>query len=133
MSIVKLKDWKKMELKVLVVDDDLPVMNSLVAYLEDFDFDVEGKESAEAALDQAKSQSFDFGIIDLRLPKMDGEELIHELHYLNPNMKFVIHTGSTEFILTDGLRNIGMKQEHILNKPLPDLHVLIEHINQLIT
>jgi len=121
-----------MAIKVLIVDDDPAVNKSLVNFLEDFDFDVASVLSAEDALDLARLQLFEVGIIDLRLPKMDGDQLILELHKIQPNLKYLIHTGSTEFILTDELKSLGIEQQHILNKPLPDMNVIVDFIQQLI-
>jgi len=120
-----------MAIKVLIVDDDPAVNKSLVNFLEDFDFDPASVLSAEDALDLARSQLFEVGIIDLRLPKMDGDQLILELHKIQPDLKYLIHTGSTEFILTDELMSLGIEQQHILNKPLPDMNVIVDFIQQL--
>jgi len=120
-----------MDTRILIVDDDPAVNKSLVNYLEDYEYNTQSALSAEEALRMVQNNTFDIGIIDLRLPKMDGEQLIIELNKTLPLLKFLIHTGSTEFMLTDELKKLGMKVEHVLNKPLHDMQIIVDYVEQL--
>ena len=120
-----------MKARVLIVDDDPAVNFSLVNYLDDYEYNTQSVLSAEDALVLAKEHSFDASIIDLRLPNMDGEQLILALHKIQPSLKFLIHTGSTEFTLTDELNSLGIETKHVLNKPLPNLGIIVDFIEQL--
>lgn len=119
-------------IRVLVVDDEQFILDSLTGFLEDFDFTVSSAESAESALELLEENEFEAAVIDLRLPGMSGDLLIQKIHQKNPDMCFVIHTGSVGYTLSDELKAIGMESEHVFFKPLPDLTQLVESITSLV-
>jgi len=117
---------------VLVVDDEPSIRNSLVEFLEDCQFTVSAADSAEGALDQIARLPIDVAIVDIRLPKLDGDSLILLAHQLRPRMRFLIHTGSVEYKLTDELKAFGISNEHVFLKPQMDLSVFREGIRRLV-
>jgi len=121
------------EIKILVVDDEDVVNANLEAFLEDEGFTVFTAGSGEAALRLMDRQRLDVGIIDMRLPGMDGNTLILKAHQKQPLMKFLIHTGSTNYALPPALLDMGLTKEQVFRKPLSDLSVLTRTINQLVT
>ncbi len=121
------------EIKILVVDDENVVSTNLVAFLEDEGFSVLSAASGEEALALLAEQAVDVGIIDMRLPGIDGNTLILKAHAMQPLMKFLIHTGSANYSLPKRLSAIGLAPGQVFRKPLPDLSVLTRAINALIT
>jgi len=119
-------------IKILVVDDEETILLNLVAYLEDEGFETLSAADAEQALALIEEKKPDVGIVDLRLPGMNGNELIIEAHKLLPSMKFVIHTGSTDYVLPDEIRAIGVGEALVVNKPVSDMSVLSNVINRLL-
>jgi DNA-binding NtrC family response regulator len=117
---------------VLVVDDEPAIRNSLVEFLQDFQFDVYAAESAEQALEMLGRLPVDVALVDIRLPKMDGDSLIMEAHKMLPKMRFLIHTGSVEYKLPKPLKDMGMNQEHVFHKPQMDLSVFSDAICNLL-
>ena len=91
--------------RVLVVDDEPAIRNSLVEFLKDCQFDVSAAGSAEGALDLIARIPIDVALVDIRLPRLDGESLILQAHLLRPHMRFLIHTGSMAYKLSDELKN----------------------------
>ena len=83
--------------RVLIIDDELSLLKSLVAFFEDEGFFVRGAESGEEGLEILKTEKMDVVIIDLRLPGIDGNETIVRAHELQPALRFLIHTGSTDY------------------------------------
>ena len=114
---------------VLVVDDEIMIRINLMAYLEDEGFDVQCAESGEDALELLRSQRFDVGIIDMRLPGMDGNAFILRAHALDAHMRFIIHTGSTEYSLPNELIELGLNSRDVLLKPIADMNILVEAVN----
>ncbi|MCK9475475.1 MAG: response regulator [Candidatus Muirbacterium halophilum] len=112
-------------LKLLVLDDDDVIRENMLAYLEDEGFNVTGCSSGEYALNLLKKQCFDAGIIDMRLPGIDGSEFIIKAHNINSKMRFVIHAGTTNFVLSDELKNIGIKSKQVLLKPVKNMEDII--------
>lgn len=119
-------------IRVLVVDDEPSIRNSLVEYLQDCQFDVSSADSAEDALDLIARLPIDVALVDIRLPKLDGDSLILQAHLMRPRMRFLIHTGSVEYKLTDELKNFGISSEHVFLKPQMDLSVFKEAICRLV-
>ncbi len=116
--------------KVLVVDDEPGIRESLADFLDDYEFDVFSAESAEQALKIVEGENLDIAIVDLRLPGISGDTMILQSHSLRPEMKFLIHTGSVDYRLPAELIAIGMGSENLFLKPIPDLTVIIDAINK---
>jgi serine/threonine protein kinase len=116
---------------VIIVEDEESVRMNLAAFLEDDGFVVHAASTAEDALDILSTEKIDAGIIDLRLPGMDGNTLILKAHQLQPDMKFVIHTGSMEYTLPRKLLNIGIGPQQVFVKPLLDMDLLVRAIKNL--
>ncbi|GAB6039026.1 response regulator [Fundidesulfovibrio butyratiphilus] len=117
---------------ILVVDDETPVRISLAAYLEDEGFDVRVADSAEKALESVSAHPPDVAVVDLRLPGMDGASFILEMAKRLPGTLFLIHTGSTKFSLSDELKAIGIRDEHIFFKPVLDMSEMADKIRDLL-
>ncbi len=65
--------------RILIVDDEPNMLHMLSAVLKQDGFDPECAESAERALDMASRSSFDFILSDVRMPGMDGVQLLEQL------------------------------------------------------
>jgi DNA-binding NtrC family response regulator len=117
--------------RVLVVDDEPAIRNSLVEFLKDCQFDVSAADSAEGALDLIARIPIDVALVDIRLPKLDGDSLILQAHLLRPHMRFLIHTGSMAYKLSDELKTLGVTREHVFSKPQMDLTVFRDAIDKL--
>jgi CheY-like chemotaxis protein len=121
-----------MESSILIVDDELMIRENLKAYLEDEGMQVTAVESGEEALRCINSgRSFAVCIMDMRLPGMDGNTSIQRLHALCPEMKFIVHTGSTDYALPSDLRQLGLSNAQVYLKPLPDMAPLAHTVRAL--
>lgn len=118
--------------RVLVVDDEPAIRSSLVEFLKDCQFDVFAADSAEVALDLIASMPIDVALVDIRLPRLDGDSLILQAHRLRPQMRFLIHTGSMAYKLSDELKQLGVTREHIFFKPQMDLTVFRDAIDRIL-
>jgi len=117
-------------IKVLIVDDEPMVRDNLEAYFEDEGFLVRAFKTGEDAIEFLKEENMDIGIIDLRLPGIDGDATILKSHSIQPNMKFMIYTGSTSYkTLPDELIQLGMSLKDVYHKTTMDMGVLTNGIN----
>lgn len=119
--------------KILIVDDEAGLLYSLMAFFEDENFDVKGASSGEEALEILKEEDVDAVIVDMRLPGIDGNEVILQAKDLGSKAKFLIHTGSTDYKLPTSLIDLGYRQEHIFLKPLADLSILTETVKNILS
>ena len=117
---------------ILVVDDDPAVLLNTCAYLEDEGYDILQAKSGQEALATIEQNHPQIGIIDMRLPGMDGNELILKAHEQEPPMQFIIHTGSTDYILPESLVAMGITKKQVVHKPVPDMNVFIDVIKGML-
>lgn len=86
--------------RILIVDDEKKVAFFLQESLEDLgdNYEVISAETAEAALQQIESQSFDLIITDLRMPGLNGLELMERVKAISPKTRTILITayGSDE-------------------------------------
>jgi DNA-binding NtrC family response regulator len=118
-------------IKVLLVDDEEIVRITLEAFLEDEGFSVISANSGEEALEILRQESADIGIIDMRLPGIDGNTLIMKLCGILPEMKFVIHTGSMGYSLPKSLVALGISDDLVFKKPVKNMPEFIRIIKEL--
>ncbi|MDH4222665.1 MAG: sigma-54 dependent transcriptional regulator [candidate division Zixibacteria bacterium] len=79
--------------KILVVDDELVVCKSVQRILLPEGFEVESALSGQEALEKLSQESFDMVITDLKMPGMDGMELLAKIREKDPEMIVIIITG----------------------------------------
>lgn len=78
--------------RILIVDDEEFMVESLKKLLCKRGFDVEDFNNPIAALNFARRSNFDLALIDFRMPNIDGIEMIENLRSLHPQMKIVLMT-----------------------------------------
>ena len=117
--------------RVLVVDDESSIRESLAEFLRDFGMQVDVSASAEEALVRLNETPYDLLIIDLRLAGITGDAMIPKAHKLQPELRYLIHTGSIDYRLSSELIMLGLSPEQIILKPLSDLNCLIGKIEAL--
>ena len=87
--------------KILLVDDDSLVLNSLSALAEKAGYRVHRAHSGSSAVQQAKEEFFDLVITDIRMPGMNGLKAIEEIQryqreHDSPQSRFMVITGFAE-------------------------------------
>ncbi len=78
---------------VLVVDDEENIRSGLVSLLEAWGYQGSGVESAEAALDELRHSTPDIVIADIRMPGMDGIQLLRAVKAQMSDADFIMITG----------------------------------------
>ncbi len=115
--------------RVLVVEDDDAVGESLAAFLEDDGFEVRLARTGEDALALLREGWIPrSGIIDMRLPGMDGRAIVECARVLAPEMRFLVHTGSPGGVVEEIASSLGIDVEDVFIKPVRDLGVLAERL-----
>ena len=79
--------------RILIVDDELTVRDSLCRWFRDDGFEVSTAESGNDALTRLADRSWDVALIDIRMRGMDGIELQRRIHELDPNLITIMMTG----------------------------------------
>ncbi len=79
--------------RILIIDDDENIRTVLQAILEDEGYVVETADTAKKGIDKSENGFFNLALIDVRLPDMEGIELLTKLHETKPKMRKIIVTG----------------------------------------
>jgi DNA-binding NtrC family response regulator len=83
----------KDSIQILIVDDQINTCKSLQAILKKSGYRSEYLLSAEEALGRVRSGAFDIVISDIRMPGMDGMQLLEELKKIQPHLVVIMVTG----------------------------------------
>ncbi len=84
---------KKKQIKLLMVDDEEKFLSTAAKRLGRRDFDVTTATEGNQAIRAAKKGKFDLAILDLRMPGMDGMELLQILKKKHKFLEVIILTG----------------------------------------
>ncbi|OGO05164.1 MAG: hypothetical protein A2Y73_04535 [Chloroflexi bacterium RBG_13_56_8] len=102
--------------KVLVVDDDPGILETMSDILSLEGYGVDVADCGEKAVELCAQQHYDFALLDIRMPGMDGVETLREIKIKDPAVRVVMITG---FDVGD-LANQAMEEgaEAVFRKPL---------------
>ena len=78
--------------RILVVDDELVVRDSLKEWLDDEGFQVDMAESGEEALEKVTKETFHLMLLDIKMPGMDGVEVLKRSKGIRPELPVVMMT-----------------------------------------
>ena len=80
-------------IRLLIVDDETEFLEALGERLEMREFEVFPVTSGQAALDLCQREKFDLALVDLKMPGMDGKELLTRLKEGHRYLEVIILTG----------------------------------------
>lgn len=109
--------------RILVVDDDSGVLRSVERVLG-HDYDVASTRSPQEAIHLTENFEPDLAILDIRMPEMDGFELMGRLKAARPDLDIILMTGSIYELDAQLIRAIREKAFYFLQKPF-DREVLL--------
>ena len=112
------------QIKILVTDDDPSIRDSFADYLEDRDYQVLTAENGATGLALYKEQQPDLVFMDLRMPEMDGIDMIREIRKADQETPLVVISGTSH--INDAISALVEGAWDFLLKPVSDLTVL-EH------
>ena len=79
--------------RILIVDDDENIRKVLTAILEDEGYTVESVDIARKAIERTRRKFYNLALIDIRLPDMEGIELLTKMRDTKPKMRKIIIIG----------------------------------------
>ena len=104
--------------KVLVVDDEKIGRDGISFLLKQssYQFDIKEAQNGKVALQYLLNNEVDFLFTDIKMPFMDGIELIQEVMKVKPEIKIVILSGYSDFEYAKNAMKVGVS-EYLL-KPI---------------
>jgi two-component system response regulator PilR (NtrC family) len=79
--------------RILIIDDDENIRKVLQTILEDEGYYIETAETAKKGIEKSEESFYNLALIDIRLPDMEGIELLTKLRETKPKMRKIIVTG----------------------------------------
>lgn len=113
---------------LLVVDDEIGVRQSLVAYLEDSDFVVHEAADVDTAFDVFQQVTPDLVITDLSMPQKDGLVLLKQIHDISPNIPVIVISGAG--VMGDVVYALRLGASDYIIKPVVNMEVLVHAIKR---
>lgn len=107
---------------ILAIDDEEPVRQSIVGFLEDCNYRVLGAESGREGLKIFHDKQPDLVLVDLRMPEMDGLEVLEAVRYVSPETPIIVVSGMG--IIADAVEALRLGAWDYVIKPIQDMEIL---------
>ncbi|NOR45859.1 MAG: response regulator [Candidatus Delongbacteria bacterium] len=119
------------DLRILVVDDEENMLNMLKSFFLINEYDCKTATNGLEALEIIENNEIDIVVTDMKMPKMDGMELLKVIRKKHDDISAVIMTGfAEEYTQTEAL-NLGA--EGYITKPFrnKELLLILDRIQEL--
>ena len=113
------------EARILIVDDDENIRKVLVAILEDEGYSVDSVGTASKGIEATKRKFYNIALIDIRLPDMEGTDLLTQIKETTPKMRKIIITGYPT--LQNAIEAVNRRADAYIMKPF-DVKKVLETI-----
>ena len=116
--------------RILVIDDEETIRKTLSLILSHAGYAVDTAENGKQAIEKAEANFYNLALVDVRLPDMDGTELLIAMRETTPKMVKIILTGYPG--LQNAVKAINNGVDYYLIKPVNTdelLRVIKESLN----
>ena len=114
--------------KICLIDDDQNILASLSLALKSEKFDVETYSDGIAGLEALKNNNFDIAILDIKMPRLDGLEVLQKLRNIS-DIPVIFLTSKDDEI--DQLLGLKMGADDYITKPFSQ-KLLIERVKVIL-
>ena len=113
--------------KILIIEDEEPIRRVLVRILneEDSNFEIHEASDGKKGLDSISKENFDLVLCDIKMPKIDGIELLQRTRKNNSSLPFIMLTGHGN--IETAVESMKIGAYDFISKP-PDLNRLITSV-----
>jgi len=103
-------------IRVLIVDDDRDILRSLKDILQSKGYDVDMAETGQNAIEKARVKYFNVALLDIKLPDMEGTDLLARIHREKPQMMKIMITGYPS--LDNAVKALNLGADAYIMKPV---------------
>ncbi len=115
--------------RILVIEDEMLTAKNVKAAFELNGMETDTAGDGEAGLRLVREKEYDLILLDLKMPKMSGEEVLKEIRKIRPYVFVIIYTNFSDFTDLKVLANIGI--DGYVNKgPDADLQELVNIVKE---
>lgn len=111
---------------VLTIDDDQAVRDSLRNFLEDYGYTVLQAGDGQQGLEVFESARPDMVLVDLRMPRMDGLQVLSRVRELSPSTPVMVVSGVGD--IRDVVEALRRGAWDYLMKPIQDMNILLHSV-----
>ncbi|GHF04459.1 DNA-binding response regulator [Aliiroseovarius zhejiangensis] len=115
--------------RIALVDDDRNILTSVAITLEAEGFEVETYNDGQSALDAFMQRLPDMAVLDIKMPRMDGMDLLQRLRQKTKTMPVIFLTSKDDEI--DEVLGLRMGADDYVTKPFSQ-RLLVERIRALL-
>lgn len=115
---------------ILIIDDEVSIRHSLASFFEDEGFVVLTAENGQTGLDLFFKEKIDVVLTDLRMPLLDGLEVMRVIHEYNPDMPIVVISGVGR--KEDIIKALRMGAKDYISKPIDELDEICHVVNRVL-
>ena len=126
LCLCNLESQKKMS-KILIIEDEAAIRRVLVKILseENDSYQVDEAEDGVAGLEKIKNNDYDLVLCDIKMPKMDGVELLEAVKKIKPEIPMVMISGHGD--METAINTMRLGAFDYISKP-PDLNRLLNTV-----
>jgi DNA-binding response OmpR family regulator len=115
--------------RILVIDDDENIRETLVAALQEEGYVVDKARDGKEAIAKSNANFYNLAIIDWRLPDIEGTKLLTEMKETTPKMAKIMFTGYPS--MNNAIESVNNHADAFLRKPV-NFDVLLSKIKELL-
>ena len=112
----------KIKEKILIVDDDMLLQESLVSILENEGYYVDTARTGAEAETLVKKEFFHLALIDVRLPDMTGTDLLVKINKITPRTKKLVLTGHPDAF--SAIQAVNQRADAYITKPFEPVDLI---------
>lgn len=126
LCLCNLESQKKMS-KILIIEDEAAIRRVLTKILseENDSYQVEDAEDGISGLEKIKNNDYDLVLCDIKMPKMDGVEVLEEVKKIKPEIPMVMISGHGD--METAIHTMRLGAFDYISKP-PDLNRLLNTV-----
>jgi len=113
--------------RILIVDDDENIRKTMKAILEDEDYSVDVATNGKEAIEMSNEKIYNLALLDIRLPDMEGIDLLRLLKEYVPRTRKIMVTGYPT--IQNAMTAINKNADAYLLKPV-DIEKLLEIVKE---
>ena len=108
--------------KIIIIDDDAGLGEVLGDILSQEGYQTTTVQTGEGAIKKCQMQTFDVALVDIKLPDMEGTELLELLKKITPTTLLIVMTGYPS--LDNAVRSLNLGADNYIVKPFKSQKLL---------
>lgn len=101
---------------ILIVDDDEAILEVIKEIFEMEGFKVDTASTGQEAIEKSEARYYNLALLDIKLPDMEGTELLEKLHKEVPKMMKIMITGYPS--LENSVKSLNLGADAYIMKPI---------------